>query len=187
MANRRKTYTVCDLNTGKKILIDKPIEDIAYKLDMSVGHLRRKASDGGYFMGHYYIRHTGSCSSSPKTQITYKLAIEMHHKYINGTSLEQLATEYNCNTHSLKKAFKECGWSVRDYRQAQELRKLKNENTHEKTVKGDYYSHYFDRKIADLGKVKALRNAGWSKEEIAEEFLSNVEEVDRCLKTLGMK
>ena len=46
---------------------------------------------------------------------------------------------------------------------------------------------FYDNEIRDLGKVGALRNAGWSILEIAKEFVSTEREVRRCLAALNMK
>lgn len=42
------------------------------------------------------------------------------------------------------------------------------------------------RRIADVGKVKALRNAGWTICKIAREFVVTESEVKRVLKQEGM-
>ena len=43
------------------------------------------------------------------------------------------------------------------------------------------------RKITDFGKLKALNNAGWSIEKIADEFGGTIEEVNRCLEMLNSR
>ena len=43
------------------------------------------------------------------------------------------------------------------------------------------------RQITDFGKLKALNNAGWSIEKIADEFGVTIEEVNRCLEMLNSK
>ena len=43
------------------------------------------------------------------------------------------------------------------------------------------------RQITDFGKLKALHNAGWCAENIADEFGVTVEEVNRCLELLNSK
>ena len=43
------------------------------------------------------------------------------------------------------------------------------------------------REIKDLGKLKALNNAGWSIEKIADEFGVTIKEVERCLEMLNSK
>ena len=43
------------------------------------------------------------------------------------------------------------------------------------------------RKIKDFGKLKALNNAGWSIEKIADEFGVTIQEVERCLEMLNSK
>ena len=43
------------------------------------------------------------------------------------------------------------------------------------------------RKITDLGKLKALDNAGWCVENIADEFGVTIQEVERCLELLNSK
>lgn len=42
------------------------------------------------------------------------------------------------------------------------------------------------RRITDMGKLKALRNAGWTIARIAREFIVTESEVKRCLKQEGM-
>ena len=42
------------------------------------------------------------------------------------------------------------------------------------------------RRITDVGKAKALRNAGWTIREIAREFIVTESEVKRVLKQEGM-
>ena len=44
-----------------------------------------------------------------------------------------------------------------------------------------------EREITDLGKLKALNNAGWCIENIADEFGVTIEEVERCLEMLNSK
>lgn len=41
--------------------------------------------------------------------------------------------------------------------------------------------------INDFGKLKALHNAGWSIEKIADEFGVTIQEVERCLELLNSK
>lgn len=43
------------------------------------------------------------------------------------------------------------------------------------------------RQITDFGKLKALHNAGWCAENIADEFGVTIEEVNRCLEMLNSK
>lgn len=43
------------------------------------------------------------------------------------------------------------------------------------------------RKITDFGKLKALYNAGWCVENIADEFGVTIEEVNRCLEMLNSR
>lgn len=43
------------------------------------------------------------------------------------------------------------------------------------------------RKITDFGKLKALNNAGWCVENIADEFGVTIEEVNRCLEVLSSR
>lgn len=43
------------------------------------------------------------------------------------------------------------------------------------------------RKISDFGKLKALNNAGWCVENIADEFGVTIKEVERCLEMLNSK
>ena len=43
------------------------------------------------------------------------------------------------------------------------------------------------RKISDFGKLKALSNAGWCVENIADEFGVTIDEVNRCLEMLNSK
>lgn len=43
------------------------------------------------------------------------------------------------------------------------------------------------RKITDFGKLKALNNAGWCAENIADEFGVTIKEVERCLEMLNSK
>ena len=44
-----------------------------------------------------------------------------------------------------------------------------------------------EREITDLGKLKALNNAGWCIENIADEFGVTIKEVERCLEMLNSK
>ena len=46
---------------------------------------------------------------------------------------------------------------------------------------------FYANEIKDLGKVGALRKAGWTILEIAKEFVSTEREVRRCLGELNMK
>lgn len=43
------------------------------------------------------------------------------------------------------------------------------------------------RQITDFGKLKALNNAGWCVENIADEFGVTIEEVNRCLEMLNSR
>lgn len=43
------------------------------------------------------------------------------------------------------------------------------------------------RKISDFGKLKALSNAGWCVENIADEFGVTIDEVNRCLEMLSSR
>ena len=43
------------------------------------------------------------------------------------------------------------------------------------------------RQITDFGKLKALNNAGWCVENIADEFGVTIQEVERCLEMLNSK
>ena len=43
------------------------------------------------------------------------------------------------------------------------------------------------RQITDFGKLKALNNAGWCVENIADEFGVTIKEVERCLEMLNSK
>lgn len=43
------------------------------------------------------------------------------------------------------------------------------------------------RQITDFGKLKALNNAGWCVENIADEFGVTIEEVNRCLEMLSSR
>lgn len=43
------------------------------------------------------------------------------------------------------------------------------------------------RQITDFGKLKALNNAGWCVENIADEFGVTIKEVNRCLKVLNSR
>ena len=43
------------------------------------------------------------------------------------------------------------------------------------------------RQITDFGKLKALNNAGWCVDNIADEFGVTIEEVNRCLEMLNSK
>lgn len=187
MVNTRKTYSVFDSN-GVKIIDNEVIEDVSEKTGISAGHLRRKCATQTTFLNGYTIKNTGTIEEKFKKYLTEKDIQIAHGKYMAGDSLEKLSTEYGVNSHKLKKAFLEHGWKTRDYWQAQELRRKHRENLFKSSSTPlTMYEHTFDRKITDLGKVRALRNAGWTKQQIAEEFISNINEVERCLKSLGMK
>lgn len=43
------------------------------------------------------------------------------------------------------------------------------------------------RQITDFGKLKALNNAGWCAENIADEFGVTIQEVERCLRMLSSR
>ena len=43
------------------------------------------------------------------------------------------------------------------------------------------------RQITDFGKLKALNNAGWCVENIADEFRETIQEVERCLELINSK
>lgn len=187
MVNTRKTYSVFD-SEGKLIVDNEMIEDVSDKTGLSVGHLRRMCSLGTPFLNGCTIKQTGTISGKFNKYLKEKDIQIAHEKYMAGDSLEKLSTEYGVNSHKLKKEFLKRGWKTRDYWQAQELRRKNREELASENAKPlSMYEHTFDRKITDLGKVKALRNAGWTKKQIAEEFISNVDEVERCLNVLGMK
>jgi len=54
-----------------------------------------------------------------------------------------------------------------------------------KTIESDN-ARMEKRKIGDIGKLRALRNAGWTVRKIAREFLVTESEVKRMMKQEGI-
>lgn len=182
MANKKKLYNVVDEN-GNVIHHGVLIEKIADIYGLSVNYLRKCASNRRRFLNKYMIIQEGTVMKERVNpdDIDYE---EIHKKYLNGESLEKIATEVGITSRTLKTRFHRRGWKTRT--RAESVKMLVEKGViHEREPSQDGYM--FHRTITDLGKVRALRNAGWSKRQIAEEFVSNEEEVKRCLDILKMK
>ena len=115
------------------------------------------------------------------------------------------AIDMYCDGYLKKEILKECDISEKTLDKIIESEdyyvkaKAKEERELAKDLKGKKYRNPIgyswvpkrfedpEREITDLGKLKALNNAGWSIEKIADEFGVTIEEVNRCLEMLNSK
>ena len=107
--------------------------------------------------------------------------------YLRGAPLQVMADGFHIGVAKVRKILSERGVHLRDMKESHLLATQSKHNEMKKIIDEFNALKVHEERITDLGKVKALRNAGWSRKKIAGEFSAEVEEVDKCLKKLKMK
>ena len=120
--------------------------------------------------------------------ISEKEALRMYKMYQCGYSIALIAASERKAQITIKRAFDKYGLSLRTKKEIQDLKNsVRNKTKAEAIPLPREEDPFYDREIKDLGKVSALRKAGWTINEIAKEFISTEKEVKRCLEVLKMK
>ena len=105
--------------------------------------------------------------------------------YQRGAPLQVLAEGYHVGALKIKAILQERGIKLRDRVESHKL-SIKNKHKEIQSVIDELNRKKNATHINDLGKVKALMEAGWSIEKIAGEFSTDSGEVRRCLEILKM-
>lgn len=103
--------------------------------------------------------------------------------YESGDLISELEKRYGHVGGTIRKALKAHGVAIRNNHETYRMRAEKRAKA---KAEAELKKKPEDLQIRDLGKVRALYNAGWSIHEIALEFISEDSEVQKCLEVLKM-
>lgn len=116
--------------------------------------------------------------STKKVEFSDDVMEKLIAEYEAGELISVLAKRYGHAPGTIRKNLKACGVEVRNKHETYRFRVEKGIQEPKPEPEEEH--------IRDLGKLKALREAGWSIGNIALEFHSDGVEVKKCLEVLKM-
>lgn len=178
-------YNLIDLESGDVILHSARCREVAKKINELEPEAKIRTDKFTYYaLNRYVIKErfmvniVGRESANHHSEEGDK---EMIRLYRAGESASSLSKKFGCTTRYITKILKANNVPVRNL--ADYYQSLEKSVKRSKEIK----ELYPDKKINDLGKLSALAKAGWKLSEIAVEFGTNTQEVEKCLKALKKK
>lgn len=181
-------YDLLDIETGEIILRGAYGDEVAKAINERLPEKSKITSEKlGYYAQHdfkirkrFAVEIVGTITTKRKkyTEEDHQGMIDL---YNTGESIAGVARDFGCSTNYIRKILRLNHVVTRS--PAEHYRKLEKSDKRAAEIR----ALYPDKKIEDIGKLGALAKAGWKLSAIAEEFGTNTQEVEKCLKALKKK
>lgn len=164
------------------------IDEVSVIVGYNANYIKQKLRQGRHEFHNYTVKQTNASRIRNNIkEVSEEDANRMYEKYKNGMSIERVAASERRGQATVRKVFEKYNFPLRNSDETSTLVSNKREKKVLEVPLSREEDPFYANEIKDLGKVGALRKAGWTILEIAKEFVSTEREVRRCLGELNMK
>ena len=164
------------------------IDEVSVIVGYNPNYIMQKLRQGRNEFRTYTIEQTNASRIRYNLkQVSEEDAKRMYEKYKSGMSIERVAASERRGQATVRKVFEKYNFPLRNSDETSNLVSNRREKKVLEVSLPREEDPFYDNEIRDLGKVGALRKAGWTILEISKEFVSTEREVRRCLGELNMK